>query len=193
MTNNASIGRNDFPAWPAQASPEEQRALRVLVIGSASAANIARAVDAVLGRFAGADVTLALPAPLDRTLRLSHERVRIAPGTTAGGLRRMAGYDIKTALFTGEGHNALKLAAFLAPAPRMLIFTEGGGMFWWSFDDRLAVWNHLRWRLSGGGPLPAQIGRMVRAVVNPIIAFAAFVVLLLWHARAWLRRQRTKG
>jgi len=165
----------------------------VLVIGSASAANTERAVAAVRARFPGARITLALPGEPDAALQRAAGDAQIVPGVTAGAVHRLSRHDVKVALFTGEGHNMLKLASFMAPAPRLLIYTEGGGMFAWSVDDRLAVWNHLRWRLSGGGPLPAQAARLARAIANPIIALAAFSVLLLWHARMWLVRRRGGG
>ncbi len=180
-------------AAPAQAGAGAALPTRVLVVGSASAANVTRAVDAVLALFERAEVTVAAPRDVAATLRLNGRRAAVVPDATVGSVRRMTGYDVKVGLFTGEGHSLLKLATFLAPAPRMLVFTEGGGMFAWTFDDRLAIWNHVRWRLSGGGPLPAQVARLARAVVNPIIALAAFVVLLWWHGRLWLRRRRTEG
>lgn len=166
--------------------------LRVLVIGSASAANSVRAVAAVRARFPHARITLAVAGEPLPPLRAAGA-VDLVVGATLASLRRLPRYDVKVALFTGEGYAALKLAAFLAPAPRLLVFSEGGGMFWWSFDDRLAVWNHLRWRLSGGGPLPARLARLARAITNPIIAFVAFLCLLGWHARSAVTRWRGRG
>jgi hypothetical protein len=82
----------------------------------------------------------------------------------------------------------LKLLAFLLPAPRMMVFTEGGGMFEWSFDQRLAIWNHIRWRLGSGLSLGQRVQRLAWALVRPVLTFVAFIVLLAWHGALYVKR-----
>jgi hypothetical protein len=149
---------------------------RIVIIGSATPPNIERAVEAMLDRFAAAQVDVVAA---DGALRLRDSRVGLRSWAEVRELR----YQVKVVLFTGEGQNLLKLRAFAVPARRMLVYTEGGGVFSWSFDERLAIWNHLRWRLAGGRPVPATLARLARAVANPILSFVAFVALLFWHVR----------
>jgi hypothetical protein len=101
---------------------------------------------------------------------------------------RAGDYDLKVVLFTGEGQTLLKLAAFAFPARRMLVFTEGGGSFCWCFDERRAIWNHVKWRFGGGQPLLKTVQRLAVALLNPLLSFIAFIGLLLWHAGLLLHR-----
>ena len=176
-------------------SPLEQDLIeRILVVGSGSALNAERAVASMRSRFPTARVALLWPR---REPQVARPPAGLAPVITYEGLfslpalRREVGagaYDLKVVLFTGEGETLLKLAAFLFPARRMLVFTEGGGSFCWSFDERRAIWNHIKWRLGGGQPLLKTLQHLGTALLNPVLSFIAFIALLFWHAGLLLYR-----
>ena len=163
----------------------------ILIVGSGSPQNIGRAVASTRARFSKARLILlaprsapSVPAYGDLDAIIEWRGLPISLGD-----ERRA-YDLKVVLFTGEGQNVLKVVAFVLPARRMLVFTEGGGTFGWSVDERLAIWNHFRWRLGSGLPLAELARRLWRALTNPLLALLAFVWLLLWHAALYVRRLR---
>ena len=166
----------------------------VLLVGSGSRLNIERALEYAAAHFPAARLALLAPRN-DRGPHLDHARIDKTIAyeglSAAASLRREAAaarYDLKVVLWTGEGQMGLKLLAFFLPARRMSLFTEGGAAFTWSFDDRLAIWNHVRWRMGSGRPLLATLRRLGRAVLNPLLSFVAFILLLLWHAGLFVRR-----
>jgi len=183
-----------LPFLRSQPPLAQERIEHILLVGSGSRLNIERALDYAAARFPAARLAL-LAEHNDQGTRVVHAGVA-ATGAyhglgTAASLRREAAaarYDLKVVLWTGEGQTGLKLLAFYLPARRMLLFTEGGGAFTWSFDDRLAIWNHVRWRMGSGRPLLATLRRLGWAVLNPILSFVAFILLLLWHAGLFVRR-----
>ena len=179
-----------LPFLRGQPPLEQEHIERILLVGCGSRLNIERAAQAMRTRFPAAHITLLAPRALRQTLR-GDDRVTVTPYTGLRDARcdtAAACYDLKVVLFTGEGQTALKLLSFALPARRTLIFTEGGGVFSWSFDQRLAVWNHLTWRLGGGRPFAALLGRMGRAMLNPLLSFVAFIALLAWHGGLLVRR-----
>jgi hypothetical protein len=168
-----------------------ERIERILLVGCGSQLNIASAAHALRARFPAARLVLLAAGDHVQAVRALPDLDAVIPYAGISETRRSvesARYDLKVALFTGEGQARLKLVSFLLPARRMLIFTEGGGMFAWSFDQRLAIWNHVRWRFSGGRPLFETLRRLARAIVTPLVSFLAFILLLLWHARLLLYR-----
>ncbi len=163
----------------------------ILIVGSGSEYNVLRAVADMQGRFPAASVTLLAWRGYEQALSSAPQAIPYNGVLSVASLRRtvaQAAYDLKVVLFTGEGQIMLKLLAFLLPAPRMMVFTEGGGMFEWSFDQRLAIWNHIRWRLGSGLSLGQRVQRLAWALVRPVLTFVAFIVLLAWHGALYVKR-----
>ena len=178
-----------FPLLRSKPPLPQERIERVLLVGSGSAQNLQRAVSAVQERFPYARLQLVVPA--GRRAAASGVWQYTGPGS-GPRLRRQASaqsFDLKVVLFTGEGQVPLKLLAFALPARRMLVFTEGGGAFEWSFDQRLAIWNHITWRFGRGRPLWELLRRLVHAIVTPMLSLVAFVLLLLWHLELFVHRR----
>jgi hypothetical protein len=181
-----------FPFLRGQPPLEQEHIERILLIGCASRLNIERAVEAMRSRFPAARIALLVPQDATQRAPAFQHLDAVIPYVGLPATRRVvaeARYDLKVVLFTGEGQTRLKLLSFLLPARSMLAFTEGGGAFSWSFDQRLAIWNHLKSRLSGGGPLPEILMRLLRGIVTPVLSLIAFIVLLLWHARLLVHRK----
>jgi hypothetical protein len=166
---------------------DAQSVASILIVGSASPFNVGRAVETARERFPQARLLVLQP-------RRREAGVQYGAGVTAidwpglrgfPALRRVLArtdYDLKLVLFTGEGYNILKLLTFLLPARRMLVFTEGGGIFEWCYEERYTIRNHVRWRLRGWNPGRALRGA-VSAAANASLAALGFCDLLLWHAR----------
>lgn len=193
MTSFKALLKRTLPFLRPRPPLDQDGVRRILVIGSASAPNSERALAAVAARFPQAALSVLAPAVQTPPLR-PHAGVTViayAGVSRLGPLRRTVAaerFDLKVALFTGEGHNLFKLAAFTLPARRMLVYSEGGGMFEWCFDQRRAVVNHVIGRIRHY-PLHIGVsGRPLLVLFLPLLSLLAFVALLLWHAQALLYR-----
>lgn len=165
----------------------------ILLLGSGSRLNIERTIESLAQRFPAARLTLVLDGGDDRR----YSQTQVARVVHYAGLssarrvqRQISGepIDLKVVLFTGEGQATLKLLAFALVGRRLLVFTEGGGSFEWNFDHRLAIWNHLRWRMAGGRPLAGWLGRLARSLLTGILSLVGFTLLLLWHGGLLIQR-----
>ncbi len=186
------VVRRLLPFLRSQPPLEHDTIEHILIVGSGAPLNIGRAVASMQQRFPAARLALlaarsSQPAPDSAHLDATVEWSGLA---TLARVRRESpgGYDLKLVLLTGEGQMLFKVLSFALPARRMLVFTEGGGVFGWSFDERLAIWNHVKWRLGSGLPLQEIAHRLWRALTNPVLALAAFIVLLVWHAGLFVQR-----
>jgi hypothetical protein len=181
---------------------DQEHIEHILLVGSASSPHIAAALQSMQARFPAARLALVI----------LHEKQDPLPGSDgfdqiiayeglwqARSLQRQVAdlhCDLKVVLMTGEGQMLLKLLAFTLPARRMLVYSEGGGSFDWSFDHRQAIFNHLRWRVINWRPslqlnlkTRLRLDRAVfKTILNPLLAFGAFIGLLLWHGGLLVKR-----
>lgn len=187
-------------------TPGAPRAPSILLVASGSAVNAGLALADLRRRYPAAGITVLgrrdVVAFLDGALE-DIATDSALPGA-AERQRLSAGFDLKALLLTGEGQTLLKLYAFTVPARRMFCFSEGGGSFRWDMDDRLAIWNHLKWRLGGSAPgavpsvtlrrniLVILLGRLVRTLADAVLTGVALFLLLWWHTRFWVERRRAK-
>lgn len=192
MSRLTGVVHRLLPFLRSQPPLEDDTIEHILIVGSGSPLNIGRAVASMRQRFPAARLALLAARSSQRAPDRAHldANVEWSGLATLARVRRESpgGYDLKLVLLTGEGQMLLKLLSFALPARRMLVFTEGGGFFGWSFDERLAIWNHIKWRLGGGLPVQEIARRLWRALTNPLLALAAFIVLLLWHAGLLVQR-----
>lgn len=173
---------------------DQEQVRRVLIVGSGSIPHIRKVIGAVHTRFPKARLVLMIwhsnqhlfysNTGLDETIAYQGLHQALALWRQVANLQ----CDVKVVLFTAEGQVMLKLLAFFLPARRMLVYTEGGGSFEWDFDQRLAIWNHIKWRLGGGSPLLTLLRRLGRSIFNPLLSLVAFILLLLWHGRLMAKR-----
>lgn len=165
----------------------------IFIVGSASPFNVGRAVETVRERFPQARL-LALQPHWRETGAQYGAGVPTIDWPGLRGLLALRSvlartdYDLKLVLFTGEGYNILKLLAFLLPARRMLVFTEGGGIFEWCYEERYTIRNHVCWRIRGWRPGRALL-RAAGAAATASLTTLGFCDLLLWHARFYVRRK----
>ena len=175
--------------------PQTEGITSILVVGSASPFNVGRAVAAMRERFGGAQIVVLQPTWRETATRPSAGVATIewrgVRGFSAlGRFLALLDCDVKLVLFTGEGYNILKLLAFLLPGRRLLVFTEGGGVFEWCWAERYTIRNHVAWRLRGWPRFAAlTLARGARAVFKSVLSALQFAGLLIWYARLWVRRK----
>ncbi len=194
-----------FPFLRGQRVPLEQDQIeRIALIRTGSALHASRALQTLRAHFPAAAIAVVTPRTQYGPFLNNPDVARVIFYDGAPAWRRLrkevqqGQFDLKAVLFTGEGHVVLKLLAFSLPARRMIAFTEGGGYFRWDFDDRLAIWNHLKWRL-GAGDAPTVtlrqnivtvfLRRLARGLANVLLTLVALLGLLLWHARFLVSRR----